>query len=91
MGDSDVSEKATHEVKFVTFCCVFIPKQLLKETSLLDESYFMYVEDLDCSYRVWKNGYKLYHAISRKRFSSISQGWGKFRRRSFGIFGILVL
>jgi len=57
-------------VNFITFCYVLIPKHILENIGLLDESYFMYVEDLDYSYRVWNVGYKLYHV-------SISKVWHK--------------
>ena len=53
-----------HDIKavnFITFCYVLIPKFILDKIGLLDESYFMYVEDLDYSYKVWKSGYNLYH------------------------------
>ena len=77
MGKSDIPEKATHEVNFVTFCYVLIPKQLLKEIGLLDESYFMYVEDLDYSYRVWKSGYKLYHVSSSSIYHKVGASSGE--------------
>jgi GT2 family glycosyltransferase len=57
------NKQAIKEVNFITFCYVLIPKFILDKIGLLDESYFMYVEDLDYSYKVWKSGYKLYHVI----------------------------
>lgn len=66
MKKTGVPEKQPHEVNFITFCYVLIPKEIIEELGLLDESYFMYVEDLDYSYRVWKNGYRLYHVSSSK-------------------------
>ena len=77
MGKSDIPEKATHEVNFVTFCYVLIPEQLLKEIGLLDESYFMYVEDLDYSYKVWKSGYKLYHVSSSSIYHKVGASSGE--------------
>jgi len=52
------------EVNFITFCYVLIPKFILDTIGLLDESYFMYVEDLDYSYKVWKSEFKLYHIVN---------------------------
>jgi GT2 family glycosyltransferase len=57
------NNRAIKEVNFITFCYVLIPKFILDKIGLIDESYFMYVEDLDYSYKVWKSGYKLYHVI----------------------------
>lgn len=49
------------DVEFITFCFVLIPKKILNKVGLLDECYFMYVEDLDYCYRVKKAGYKLFY------------------------------
>ena len=67
------------EVNFITFCYVLIPKFILNKIGLLDESYFMYVEDLDYSYNVWRSGYKLYNV-------SISEIWHKVGTSSGGEF-----
>ncbi len=47
------------ESSFITGCCMLIRKDVLEKVGLLDESYFMYVEDLDFSYKVAKSGDKL--------------------------------
>jgi GT2 family glycosyltransferase len=36
--------------KLITFSFVLIPANIINNVGLLDESYFMYVEDLDYSY-----------------------------------------
>jgi len=77
MGKSNISEKPIHEVNFITFCYVLIPQKILKEIGLLDESYFMYVEDLDYSYRVWKSGYKLYYVSSSQIYHKVGASSGK--------------
>jgi hypothetical protein len=46
-------------------------RKVLDETGLLDEDYFLYVEDVDLSWRVWLSGYRVvfvpksvvYHAV----------------------------
>ncbi len=40
---------------------MFIRSEAVKKTGLLDESYFMYGEDIDYSYRLLKAGYKNYY------------------------------
>ena len=59
------------QVNFITFCYVLIPANIVKKVGLLDESYFMYVEDLDYSYRVDKNNFKLYHVPSSQLWHKI--------------------
>ena len=54
----EISRKFS-EVNFITGCCMFISRNILNTIDLLDESYFMYVEDLDYSYRAIKEGFKL--------------------------------
>jgi hypothetical protein len=51
--------KECSEFNFITGCCMLIKKEVLEKIGLFDESYFMYVEDLDYSFRTIKNGYKL--------------------------------
>jgi GT2 family glycosyltransferase len=64
------------EVNFITFCYVLITKFILEKIGLLDEAYFMYVEDLDYSYRVWKSGYKLYHVVNSEVWHKIGASSG---------------
>lgn len=49
------------KVSFMTFCFVLIPKKVISKIGVLDESYFMYTEDLEYSYRAKKSGFHLYH------------------------------
>ncbi|MGC8979175.1 glycosyltransferase family 2 protein [Caldisericum sp.] len=65
------TEKSIKEINFITFCYVLLPKFIIKNVGLLDESYFMYVEDLDYSYKVWKAGYKLYHITSARLYHKV--------------------
>ncbi|MFN4308813.1 glycosyltransferase family 2 protein [Sulfurihydrogenibium azorense] len=51
--------KEVSECNFITGCCMLIKREVLEKVGLLDESYFMYVEDLDYSYKTIKSGYKL--------------------------------
>lgn len=51
-------------VNFITFCYILIPKNVLHKIGLIDERYFMYVEDLDYCYKAWKAGVTLYHVCN---------------------------
>ncbi|MHC1707754.1 MAG: glycosyltransferase family 2 protein [Bacteroidales bacterium] len=50
-----------HQVEILSGAFMMIKKQALEETGLLDESFFMYGEDIDLSYRIIKAGYKNYY------------------------------
>lgn len=49
------------EIEVLTGAFFFIRKKVLMETSFLDESFFMYGEDIDLSYRIIKAGYKIFY------------------------------
>jgi GT2 family glycosyltransferase len=53
-GQSDVEV----ETDFITGCSFFIRTSVIKQIGLLDESYFMYMEDLDYSLRIQQAGFK---------------------------------
>jgi len=69
------------ETTFITFCFVLIPKIAFFEIGLLNEKYFMYVEDWDYCYKALEKGYKLYfiddviiyHKVGRSSGNSKSE------------------
>ncbi len=54
-------ENETHEVEAVAGSFMFLRREVLETAGLLDESYFMYGEDLDWCYRIWKAGWKIFY------------------------------
>ena len=50
-----------HEVDVLAGAFMLLRKKALDEIGLLDESFFMYGEDIDLSYRITKGGYKNYY------------------------------
>jgi GT2 family glycosyltransferase/lipopolysaccharide/colanic/teichoic acid biosynthesis glycosyltransferase len=50
-----------HEVEILSGAFMFIRRKVLDEIGLLDESFFMYGEDIDLSYRIIKAGYKNFY------------------------------
>ncbi|MBN2174943.1 MAG: glycosyltransferase [Bacteroidales bacterium] len=55
--DKDV----TNEVEILSGAFMLLRKKVLDQTGLLDETFFMYGEDIDLSYRIIKAGYKNYY------------------------------
>ena len=51
----------THTVDIISGAFMFLRKEVLNKTGLLDEDFFMYGEDIDLSYRLIKSGYKNYY------------------------------
>ena len=56
-----LDENETHEVEILSGAFMLLRKKVLDEIGLLDETFFMYGEDIDLSYRVIKAGYKNYY------------------------------
>jgi len=50
-----------HKVDVLSGAFMLLRKSVLKEVGLLDESFFMYGEDIDLSYRIQKAGYDNYY------------------------------
>jgi GT2 family glycosyltransferase len=59
LGHLDSS--ATTETEIISGAFMFIRKDVLDKTGLLDETFFMYGEDIDLSYRILKAGHKNYY------------------------------
>lgn len=47
------------EVDSVMGSCYMIRREALKKTGLLDEKFFLYHEEMELSYRMWQNGFKV--------------------------------
>jgi len=56
----------TQSVEVLSGAFMFIREKVLDEIGLLDETFFMYGEDIDLSYRIIKAGYKNYYLPDTK-------------------------
>jgi len=56
-----LNENETHEIEILPGAFMFMRREALDKSGLLDESFFMYGEDIDLSYRILKCGYKNYY------------------------------
>ncbi len=56
-----LDENQIHEVEILAGAFMLVRKSVLDEIGLLDETFFMYGEDIDLSYRILKAGYKNYY------------------------------
>ncbi|NLL27896.1 MAG: glycosyltransferase [Bacteroidales bacterium] len=58
---SYLDKNKIHEVDVLSGAFMFIRREVLEKIGLLDETFFMYGEDIDLSYRILKAGYKNYY------------------------------
>ncbi len=56
-----LSEHETNEVEILSGAFMFMRKSVLDKIGLLDETFFMYGEDIDLSYRIIKEGHKNFY------------------------------
>ncbi|WP_192821649.1 glycosyltransferase [Rufibacter sp. LB8] len=55
-------EHATNEVDILAGAYMFMRAEALQKVGLLDESFFMYGEDIDLSYRIQQGGYQVIYS-----------------------------
>ncbi|MFA8298957.1 MAG: glycosyltransferase [Hyphomicrobiales bacterium] len=58
---SYLDKDETNEVEILAGAYMMMRKEALDKVGLLDETFFMYGEDIDLSYRIIKGGYKNYY------------------------------
>lgn len=58
---NDIEENEISEVEVITGAFLLIKKEVYKNIGGLDESYFMYGEDIDLCYTLLRKGYKNYY------------------------------
>ncbi len=56
-----LAEHETNEVEVLAGAFMFMRKSVLDKVGLLDETFFMYGEDIDLSYRITQGGFKNYY------------------------------
>lgn len=65
-NQKDIGQKIPDDITFITGCTWLLPKQVFETVGFINESYFMYVEDLEYCSRVTDSGFKL--KVSDKSF-----------------------
>ena len=56
--DKGQYDKIKYNLDFISGCCILIKSEVFKKIGLLDEKYFMYLEDADFCTRAKLSGYK---------------------------------
>ena len=58
---ADISREKPFEVDWVSGSCMLVRRQALLQTGFMDENYFMYVEDIDLCFQMWKKNWKVFY------------------------------
>jgi hypothetical protein len=56
----EVKIDKAEEIDWISAACLMLRKRALEKAGLFDESFFMYVEDIDLCYRIKNCGYKIF-------------------------------
>jgi len=64
------------DVTFASGCCMLIPKNVIRDVGLLNESYFLYEEDTDYCIRTQRKGYKIRYCPNAVLYHKVSASTG---------------
>ncbi len=68
--------ESPHTTDFATGACMLISKSVIEKVGYLDDSYFMYLEDVDLSERVRRAGYEVRVVPQSKVWHKVAQSSG---------------
>lgn len=72
--------QAIKEVSFVSGCCMLIKTEVFDKVGLLDDDFFLYLEDTDFCIRVKEAGYKIYVANNSVIYHKVSRSTIKLEK-----------
>jgi len=78
----DLNHSQIQEVDWVSGSCLLARKKMLERIGLLDESYFIYVEDVDLCYRAHKAGWKIFYLPEVTFVHQVGQSTSQNRLKS---------
>jgi GT2 family glycosyltransferase len=90
----DWPHEVPREVDWVSGAAFLVRKQVIDEVGIFDPEYFMFCEDVDWCWRVWKSGKKVVyyplsiitHAIGRSTDKAPNRMIGQFHRSMFRFY-----
>jgi len=75
--------KVKSKPDFFVACSLLIPKKLINDVGMLDEIYFVYLEDMDYCYRAKQKGYEMNLITTSKIFHKVSSSTQNDLRKFF--------
>jgi hypothetical protein len=70
------------EVDSVIGACVMVRREAMKQVGLLDEDYFLFLEETDWCYRMRKAGWKVYHVPQAEVYHSQGKSAENVKKRA---------
>jgi GT2 family glycosyltransferase len=93
-NETDYGQSANQDINFISGCLWLIPARIFEKVGLINDSYFMYMEDLEFCQRVIANGFKLrvnsnsiiYHKVGVSSGGQFSKFSVSYRVQNYFIF-----
>lgn len=64
------------EIDFGTGCCILVPSEVIQKVGMLDEKYYLYLEDADWCQRIKNAGYQVLYTPNGYLWHKVSQSSG---------------
>lgn len=61
---ADIDHDSAQPVDWLLGACLMVRREVIDTVGLLDEGYFLYVEDIDWCYRMWQRGWQVWYVPS---------------------------
>jgi len=75
------------EVEYAPTCCLLAKKEVFQDIGMMDEKYFVYFDDTDFLYRVWKDGrHKIFYYPNIKFYHKVGSLTNSFNQEEEKIF-----
>ena len=90
IGESELDSdnyKSLTKCDFLTGCCIMLSSETIKKVGFLDESYFMYMEDVDYSIRLKQNNIQLLMVPEAKLWHKVGSSSGGEKSESAIYYG----
>ncbi|MEQ9551148.1 MAG: glycosyltransferase family 2 protein [Coleofasciculus sp. G3-WIS-01] len=73
LNHKDIGQfNCVERVDYAPTCCTLIKKEVFEDIGLMDEKYFVYADEVDFFYRVWKNGkHLMYYTPNTKLYHKV--------------------
>jgi len=69
----DFDRDKQQRVDWISGAAMCLRREAVEKIGYFDESYYMYVEDMDLCFRLWRSGYKVYYLPRVKVYHHIGQ------------------
>ncbi|MDP7195038.1 MAG: glycosyltransferase family 2 protein [SAR202 cluster bacterium] len=88
MGEIDKGQyDEIKEIEYAPTCCLLAKKEIFDDIGFMDEKYFVYFDDTDFSYRIFKDGkHKMYYVPNIKFYHKVGSLTKSFKTKQNKIY-----